>query len=302
MLEQDFEAIWADIAHHHRHFEMTNSTNTQLLGAIGAGELDHRHHHLYTATTQSAGRGQHGRSWVSGGGNVFLSLYTPMRALSALHFGLDRLSGLLSLTVGFCLAKMPIIVALSDARQACGLSPVGVKWANDIGYYDDSRKLFQKLAGILIEPVYVKIADKTVLIGVVTGVGLNVMNSPVIKDGLYQATSLADIAAEMMDLNYKADINNIPTAAELYQPMSMAISQAIDLHNRLHDSHHLHAFIGDFNQAHVLAGKSVNAYMRDDMQTISQSGRCIGIDHDGALMLESFGSIERVLAGLIQST
>ena len=48
-------------------------------------------------------------------------------------------------------------------------------------------------------------------------------------------------------------------------------------------------------------GKAVNVFARDDMQSVSQSGRCIGIDHDGALLLEQAGSTVRVLAGMIQS-
>lgn len=301
MFECDFSAIWTNIARHHHHFQVTDSTNTQLLQSISAGVLDHQQSHLYTAAMQSAGRGQHGRSWVSGQGNVFLSLYVPMRAESLMGFGLDHLSGLLSLTVGYCLAKMPIITELNHACQRHNLSPIGVKWANDIGYYDDSCQLFQKLAGILIEPVYKTVDAKHCLVGVVVGVGLNVQSSPAIKDGLYQATSLADIAAHIEDLDDQYQPNALPSAMQLYQPMTMAICDAVELHNRLSDTHTLDRFIQAFNQAHVLTAKSVNVYLRDDMKTVSQSGRCIGIDYDGALLLESAGSIERVLAGMIQS-
>ncbi len=292
--KMDFALIWASIHCHHRHDAVTDSTNTQLIQAVSTGKLSHRHHHLYTADAQSAGRGQHGRSWVSGQGNVFLSLYTPMQTDSDDGFGLLRLDGFLSLAVGYELARLDVIQAINAERAKQGLSAIGVKWANDVGYYDDTAHLFQKLCGILIEPVYAKVNDKTRLVGVVTGVGLNVEISPTIKDGLYQATCLRQLA-DMVNLG------ELPTYQALYQPICQAICQAVYQHNQLSETTAKLDFIDAFNRAHVLMGKAVNVFARDDMQSISQSGRCIGIDHDGALLLEQAGSTVRVLAGMIQS-
>ena len=290
----DFAPIWAEICRHHRHDALTDSTNTQLIQAVSTGKLDCRHHHLHTCDAQSAGRGQHGRSWVSAQGNVFLSLYTPMQAMSDDGFGLVRLDGFLSLAVGYYLAQLEIIQAINAERIKQGLSIIGVKWANDVGYYDDTAHLFQKLCGILIEPVYAKVDDKTRLVGVVTGVGMNVEMSPAIADGLYQATCLRQLA----DM---ANLECVPSYQALYQPICQAICQAVYQHNQLSDDTAKSAFIDAFNRAHVLTGKAVNVFARDEMQVASQSGRCIGIDYDGALLLEQAGSIERVLAGMIQS-
>ncbi|MFO1383787.1 MAG: hypothetical protein U1E91_02295 [Moraxella sp.] len=69
--------------------------------------------HLLTADTQSGGRGQHGRTWQSPLGNVYLSLYVPTQAYAwqqnlCLSY---RLDGRLSLCVGYQLSQIPIIEA-----------------------------------------------------------------------------------------------------------------------------------------------------------------------------------------------
>ena len=68
----------------HRHLSSSTSTNSELLEALQAGELDSNDKQLLTAETQTAGRGQHTRSWQSPPGNVYLSLYHPIN-LSLIH-------------------------------------------------------------------------------------------------------------------------------------------------------------------------------------------------------------------------
>ena len=84
----------------HRHLASSSSTNSELIAALQDGTLNCAEMHLLTAETQSSGRGQHGRSWQSPRGNVYLSLYHPVHM---------PISGLLSLIIGVELAKMPII-------------------------------------------------------------------------------------------------------------------------------------------------------------------------------------------------
>ena len=93
----------------HRHLSSSKSTNSELLEALQAGELDSNDKQLLTAETQTAGRGQHTRSWQSPPGNVYLSLYHPINT---------PISGLLSLMIGLELAKMPIIRAEHAAKSA----------------------------------------------------------------------------------------------------------------------------------------------------------------------------------------
>lgn len=104
--------------------------------------------HACLAECQTAGRGRHGRHWVSPPGhNIYLSLLwrTPM--------GPEMLGGL-SLVVG---------AALVQALEGLGAKAIGLKWPNDLLW--DGRKL----AGVLLE-LSGEAAGPCELI---TGVGLN---------------------------------------------------------------------------------------------------------------------------------
>lgn len=267
----------------HTHFDITDSTNTQLIHAITNGTHPHTIPHLYTASHQTAGRGQHGRTWVSGADNVFLSLYVPMGQGA---YELHTLSGLLSLVIGFHLVNMPIIQTINTHRQTNGLPPIGVKWANDMGFYDDKTGIFRKLAGILIEPVFKKLNDKNTLVGVVVGVGLNVNNSPMIKDGLYQATCLNELS----------DINTY--AQDLYIPMTNTILEAIQICNHCKKPIFLQNFIKKFNADHLLTNKLIHIFIQNNMTGIYAKGKCIGIGSAGELLLNDGGDIKPIFAGM----
>lgn len=242
----------------HTHKVCSSSTNTELIGAIQSGQLPAVAPHLYTADRQNAGRGQHGRSWLSPAGNVYLSLYLP----TPTH--LHKLDGSLSLCVGLSLVQMPIMTAINQKRQRQHLPPIMVKWANDLGIYDG---VFYKLAGVLIEPVI-----KTHLVGVVIGVGLNLSVAPAITDGLYHATSL-----------YQLDPSCTLDAHDLYAPICQALLAASDTHNA--QAHLNGEFIHTFNKTHILHGKHVTIYPQNK-RTISHCGLCTGIDPNGALLLD----------------
>lgn len=267
----------------HTHFDITDSTNTQLIHAITNGTHPHTIPHLYTASHQTAGRGQHGRTWVSGADNVFLSLYVPMGQGA---YELHTLSGLLSLVIGFHLVNMPIIQTINAHRQTNGLPPIGVKWANDMGFYDDKTGIFRKLAGILIEPVFKKLNDKNTPVGVVVGVGLNVNNSPMIKDGLYQATCLNELS----------DINTY--AQDLYIPMTNTILKAIQICNHCKKPIFLQNFIKKFNADHLLTNKLIHIFIQNNMTDIYAKGKCIGIGSAGELLLNDGGDIKPIFAGM----
>lgn len=267
----------------HTHFDITDSTNTQLIHAITNGTHPHTIPHLYTASHQTAGRGQHGRTWVSGADNVFLSLYVPMGQGA---YELHTLSGLLSLVIGFHLVNMPIIQTINAHRQTNGLPPIGVKWANDMGFYDDKTGIFRKLAGMLIEPVFKKLNDKNTPVGVVVGVGLNVNNSPMIKDGLYQATCLNELS----------DINTY--AQDLYIPMTNTILEAIQICNHCKKPIFLQNFIKKFNADHLLTNKLIHIFIQNNMTDIYAKGKCIGIGSAGELLLNDGGDIKPIFAGM----
>lgn len=116
----------------HRHVSQSTSTNSELIEQVQTGTLNANQIHALTADTQSGGRGQNGRSWQSPKGNVYLSLYYPI--LHPTVPLLQPISGLLSLCVGYCLAQLPIIQQINKTLA----NPIGVKWANDIGFYEQT--------------------------------------------------------------------------------------------------------------------------------------------------------------------
>lgn len=107
------------------------------------------------ALEQSAGRGRHGRVWVSQPGNLFLScLFRPM--CDAQHIGF------LSLMVGVAVYKAA--VELGETTEALML-----KWPNDVLLNG------QKCAGILLES---DVSADGQIEWVAAGVGVNIVSSP----------------------------------------------------------------------------------------------------------------------------
>ena len=292
----------------HRHLTTSSSTNSELIAAVQNGALDATAMHLLTAETQSAGRGQHGRSWQSPHGNVYLSLYHPVHM---------PISGLLSLIIGVELAKMPVIQTLNEQLRAQGLTPIGVKWANDLGFYqypsnaarDESESAaqtlpFHKLAGILIEPV----TQAGKLVGVVMGVGLNVQATPQLTaqtcEGMsYQAISLQDIE---QILQPKIPASSLPNLRELYQQMSKALMAAmtrfehLGLEKPIGQSYNLDSFLEQFDSMDALAGLRLRVTQEHNGQSDTLTGHACGIDTHGCLQLrQDNGNISALFTGRI---
>ncbi len=321
----------------HRHLDTSASTNSELIEAIQAGRLSVNERHLLTAETQTAGRGQGARSWQSPRGNVYLSLYQPIAI---------PISGLLSLIIGVQLADMPIIQSLNKHLRAQNSPPIGVKWANDLGFYNtqimandyaqkdcaqkdyaqknDAQKgdtiAFNKLAGILIEPIWQ--AGK--LIGVVIGVGMNVKTAP--KLTLQTLEGMSYRAISLQDMHKKIEAQNessLPSLALLYEQISTALIKAIARFERIviektnQTTTYVDEFIRQFNQVDALAGliikvtqtpynQSSNQY---NYQTNTQThdrdhiitGQACGIDTNGCLQLQQDnGKICALFTGRIE--
>lgn len=292
----------------HRHLISSGSTNSELIADVQNGRLNATKMHLLTAETQSAGRGQHGRSWQSPRGNVYLSLYYPVHM---------PISGLLSLIIGVELAKMPVIQILNEQLRAQGLTPIGVKWANDLGFYQPSSNAvldetepaaqtspFHKLAGILIEPV----TQAGKLVGVVMGVGLNVQATPQLTaqtcEGMsYQAISLQDIA---QILTPKTQASSLPSLRELYQQMSKALMAAmtrfehLGLEKPTGQSYNLNSFLEQFDSMDALAGLRLRVTQEHNGQSDTLTGHACGIDTHGCLQLrQDNGNISALFTGRI---
>lgn len=126
--------------------ESTGSTNADAVVLAAAGSVDGT---CVVAGEQTAGRGRHGRTWVS-----------------------DQGAGLWSSTVvrsGDQLTRLPLLAALAVvdvARQVGGMT-WGIKWPNDV--LDSGGR---KVAGILVEGV------GSVAGAAVVGIGLNVERPP----------------------------------------------------------------------------------------------------------------------------
>ncbi len=292
----------------HRHLTTSPSTNSELITDVQNGTLNAAEMHLLTAETQSAGRGQHGRSWQSPRGNVYLSLYYPVHM---------PISGLLSLIIGVELAKMPIIQTLNEQLRAQGLTLIGVKWANDLGFYQPSSNAaqdesdlaartlpFHKLAGILIEPV----TQAGKLVGVVMGVGLNVQATPQLTaqtcEGMsYQAISLQDIE-QLLAPNRQT--GNLPNLRTLYQQMSKALIAAmtrfehLGLEKPTGQSYNLDSFLTQFASMDALTGLRLQVTQEHNGQTETLTGYACGIDTHGCLQLrQDNGNISALFTGRI---
>ncbi len=275
----------------HRHFCHSVSTNSALITAVRNSLLPSDSLHLYTADSQSGGRGQYERTWLSPQGNVYLSLYVPSNPdlVTANALQLHRLTGALSLFVGLALWQIPLIQRLNSALSIAHLPQLQVKWANDLGFYDPDNLIFHKLAGILIEPV---LAHHT-LLGVVIGVGFNVAIAPPISDGLYTATSYNTLSTKV-----KLETSDYQA---FYAPITDALLNAVCEHNRctlpyrhitLSDD-----FIQRFNCAHALHEKPIAIYAQT-ATTPTVTGICQGIGTDGALLLDTAHGTQPIFAGM----
>lgn len=284
----------------HTHLGTTHSTNSQLIDWMVLSHQEqadisqYRPHytraHLLTADTQSGGRGQHGRTWQSPLGNVYLSLYVPLvgAALPDTPQLCQRLDGRLSLCVGYQLSQMPLIQAINAARQQAHLPPIGVKWVNDVGFYQG--QVFQKLAGILIEPVMA--ASR--MLGVVVGVGVNVNQAPTLtrqtQEGLnYHAIGLQQLTDQIL------------TPEACYLPVQAAIVQAIQQFNGFAQAAMVEKFMHDYALVDVLANKSLQIKRPMTDQTPIEGVAC-GIDRNGSLQIrQDDGTIMPVWTGTIHA-
>lgn len=104
-----------------------DSTNSWLMRCAGDGAPGGS---VCLAERQRAGRGRHGRSWVSPfGANIYLSILWRYPLAPAQLGGLSLAAG----------------VAVARALAAAGAQQIGVKWPNDLHW----RR--RKLAGLLLE-------------------------------------------------------------------------------------------------------------------------------------------------------
>ena len=147
----------------------------------------------------------------------------------------------------------------------------GVKWPNDV--YCAGRKL----CGILIE------SPSAARGRVIVGIGLNVNNSlasapPEIR-GI--ATSLADYLQRPLDMN------------------AVLLSLLTSLHNRWQElgTSGFAAQAADFRRRCILDGRTIQVSSGSRLIT----GRCLGIDDAGSLLLQTESGREEIASGSVTS-
>lgn len=273
----------------HTHLATTHSTNSQLIEWMTQSHANKSVKNtphfsqcfLLTADSQTGGRGQHGRTWQSPLGNVYLSLYVPTVEFTEEknHALQQRLDGRLSLCVGYQLSQLPPMTQITDSEK------IGVKWVNDVGFYQNQQ--FNKLAGTLIEPV--SVAGK--LVGIVVGVGMNITQAPILtsqtQEGLnYKAVSIQDLVGQAFPAN------------DFYQPITHAILQAIEQFNGFDEASNVEDFLQRFQSHDILLGKNLQITLPSLTHII---GVAHGIDHRGCLqILQNDGTITSIWTGTLQ--
>ena len=139
--------------------QSTTSTNDEVRALAQSGV----HGILVCSETQTAGRGQHQRNWVSPIGNIYLSTLLETRT---------ALDGRLALEIALNILQMPSLK---------GLPGLQIKWPNDL--YSAQGKW----GGILVEPIGSQQA--------IIGVGINLL--PISAHGIeQQATSLMQLGLQ----------------------------------------------------------------------------------------------------------
>ncbi len=172
---------------------------------------------------------------------------------------LTRLSGL-SLAVG---------VALARALTGLGARGIRLKWPNDVLL--ESAGDFAKLAGILVELSSDRRGAQAVI-----GIGLN-LSAPA-----------EDLGQPVAGLNQA-----MPALPERHAVLAAILCELQVV---------LDAFAVDGFLAVKMAWQDANAWDGLQLQVsgdgqIVQAGRCVGVDKDGALLLDTGRGIEQVLAG-----
>lgn len=172
--------------------------------------------------------------------------------------GATRLSGL-SLAVG---------VALARALESLGASGVRLKWPNDVLLEIDGD--FAKLAGILIE-----LSSDRRGAQIIVGIGLNLQPPP--------PGDLPQPAVGLSSVGVDADRHTI---------LAAILAELAGVLDRFGET----GFAGLRNawQAyHAWQGLSVQ--ILGDAQMLC--GRCLGVDDDGSLLLETESGVERIISG-----
>jgi len=159
-------------------------------------------------------------------------------------------------------------VAVARALEDLGAAGIGLKWPNDI--LADGAKL----GGILIETV-----TEGGRHGVVIGIGLNVRLPR-------EIAAAVDVRAGALD----GAMARAPSRNLLLARLLMSLADVLDEYERTGFA----GFAGEWQARHAHAGRLVRI-LADGAETIE--GRAVGVDADGALLLETASGVRRIVSG-----
>ena len=214
----------------------------------------------FLASAQTAGRGRLGRTWVSPPG-AGLYMSTIVRRRS--------LAPWITLAGG--------VAAAEGIRAATGL-PVQIKWPNDIVAVDGGGfRARRKIAGVLAEAA----SGPEGVHHVILGIGINLRPAVLRSDVVPKASSLE---------------------AELGRPVDggLVMAHVLAAFNTMLETIErggAHPLIARW---HELSPSACGAPIEWDAAAAVRTGVTAGLAEDGALLANSDGAIERIVAGEVR--
>jgi BirA family transcriptional regulator, biotin operon repressor / biotin---[acetyl-CoA-carboxylase] ligase len=243
--------------------EEVGSTNDELSRRVSVDSLPSGS--VLVADRQTAGRGRQGRVWTSDPhSSLTFSLYWRFNVPP------QQMSGL-SLAVGLSLYR---------ALNSLGAADVALKWPNDV-LCQRANGEWAKLAGVLIE-----LSPGKKGVDAIIGIGLNLfpVTLPEVggSDTAMQPAHLAEVmllAPERHEV-LAAILRNIRSVFQVFKVSGLSNLKA------------------EWEKAHAWQGTRVSVQDKTSNQkTEVCAGVCVGIDGDGALLIQTNHGTERVLAG-----
>ncbi len=253
-------------------FDTLDSTNTEAMNQARLGADEGL---CIVAHQQTAGRGRHGRAWVSekGAGLYFSIVLRPTLE--------PRYLSLITLMTG---------VAVHDTLEEYGLKP-DIKWVNDVLVGD------KKIAGILAET-----AETPMGLAVIVGIGINIRSSNFPGEIADTATSIeAEFLKKSAAPPFKGGVDAfrgrgayLPTEEDLQQTLTNLLTYFYDILQKENDPNEI------LNQwrrrSTYYSGKNVRVTL--EHKTIT--GITDGLEENGALRVRTDDGVEVIQAGDVE--
>jgi BirA family transcriptional regulator, biotin operon repressor / biotin---[acetyl-CoA-carboxylase] ligase len=214
---------------------------------------------IVIADHQTAGRGRHDRSWVSSPGGSL--------CLSLSYRFSDAPSQLSPLTLA-------LGVGIADSLANIGLEKIQLKWPNDLLIGN------AKLGGILTETLFRRADDVTVI----AGIGINVAMLP--EDDEPELSHWADTAT---------CLDNVMTNPPSREHLSEIVIESLMSTFGVFEAKGFAAFARRFADYDWLAGKSLAIETPEG----TVNGIALGIDDDGALLVQTESDVLKIHAGSV---